>query len=143
MILVTVMLIYSVIRIHRAIKHLEHVFPNECFMVWHIWNFTLTMILILLARLTQIISIKKENDGTMDLKAYEFEKSSIILAMIENVVTFYGVVFLLYVILKFSNNKNESDEGTEEQLPAVLFVKNKMIVKSLGEDLTRSEFKRK
>ena len=63
--------------------------------------------------------------------------------MIENVVTFYGVVFLLYVILKFSNNKNESDQNSEEQLPAVLFVKNKMIVKSLGEDLTRNEFKRK
>ena len=105
MLIVTVMLIYSVIRIHTEIKHLEHVFPNECFMVWHIWNFALTMVLILLCRLANVLSGKDEKDGTLDYNSFKLAEVSIIIAMIEVLVTFYGVVFLLYVILKFSSNE--------------------------------------
>ena len=113
MMLVTTMLVYSVLRIRRAIKHVEHVFPNECFMVWHIWNFLLTMVLILVCRVTRVVAYRDLRDGVMDERSFRLAYSSIVIAMVEAVVTFYGVLFLLYVILKFSKSR-EGEQGEEE-----------------------------
>ena len=57
-VLVATILIYAVVSIRRTIKNLEHVFPNECFMFWHIANFILFAVMSILNRLTNIIAYR-------------------------------------------------------------------------------------
>ena len=54
LLIVMSMLIYSVIRIRRTIKVLDNVFPNECFMAWHIVNFSLVAFVSTLNRVTDV-----------------------------------------------------------------------------------------
>ena len=56
--LVAIILIYAVVSIRQTIKNLEHVFPNECFMFWHIANFTLFAVASIFNRITSVIAYR-------------------------------------------------------------------------------------
>ena len=61
--LVTILLIYSVVSIRRTIKDIEHVFPNECFMIWHIANFAVIAVMGILNRVTDLIADRDKAAG--------------------------------------------------------------------------------
>ena len=56
LIIVMGMLFYSVINIRQSIKMMKNVFPNECFMAWHIINFLMLTVVTILDRVTDIIA---------------------------------------------------------------------------------------
>ena len=101
--MVNIMLIYAVIKIRKTIKNLEDAFPNECFMNWHIINFVLIVVMSSLNRATNIIAYE-ENENS--LTAQKFQRISLIISDSEVFVSFYGILFLLYLIVKFSGTKN-------------------------------------
>ena len=78
MLISATMLIYSVVSIRKTIKEIEHVFPNECFMIWHIFNFTITTIMIVFDRVTDIISTRDTNPD--DIDSYRFEYFSLLIS---------------------------------------------------------------
>ena len=66
---------------------------------------------------------------------------------IEVFFSFYGVIFLLYLIVRFSNprkcTKLVNDRTSGRKVPALLFIKNQSIVQHLEDELESNEVKRK
>ena len=75
-------------------------------MIWHIFNFTITVLMIILDRITDLIASRDKAADADNIDSYRFEYFSLLISDIEVFFSFYGVMFLLYLIVRFSDSKS-------------------------------------
>ena len=145
-VLVATILIYAVISIRQTIKSLKHVFPNECFMFWHIANFMLYAVMNIMNRVTNIIAYRIQKKDVEEIKGYKVEHFSLVCSEIELFASFYGILFLLYLIVKFSSTSKRTKFKSGEsgrKVPAIAFIKNESVCNKIESELETNELKRR
>ena len=83
-------------------------------MIWHIFNFTVNTIMIIFDRITDIISYRELEADPTNIDSYRFEYFSLLVSDIQVFFSFYGVMFLLYLIVRFSNSKDNTKVVKDE-----------------------------
>ena len=78
---------------------------------------------------------------------YKFEYFSLLISNIEVYFSTYGVIFLLYLIVRFSNTNLRHnfvrDNNAGREVPAMVFIRNRSIVDCVEAELTSNEVKRR
>ena len=130
----TLVLAVSVIKIRRRIQCLHNAFPNEKFIAVHVINSIIYTVLYFVLGIMIILQNAKLQENSEDGPTPELELELIkifyfyeLIYMIMLVFQIYMDCFLLYLILRFTNSNTrgtEQDEVLGRQVPSILFIQN-------------------
>ena len=130
----TLVLAVSVIKIRKRIQSLHNAFPNEKFIAIHVINSIIYTVLYFVLGIMIILQNAKLQENSEDGPTPELELELLkifyfyeLIYMIMLVFQIYMDCFLLYLILRFTNSSTrgtEQDEVLGRQVPSILFIQN-------------------